>query len=150
MILAPYPKILVDIVCKDHKLLKVSLSPLSAFGSKLINPSSELKEKILDWLKRYAQKENNPFPLHLKDETFTGKVLSFLLRVPFGQVTSYQAIANILGNRQASRAVGNACRSNPFPLFVPCHRVIGSNGALTGFAYGLELKKRLIEFESRV
>ena len=68
--------------------------------------------------------------------------------IPFGETLSYGAIAKALGDANAARAVGLACNTNPIPLVVPCHRVIGADGTLVGFGGGLPLKRALLDFES--
>ena len=73
-----------------------------------------------------------------------------LLTIPFGKTTSYGEIARRLGKPSASRAVGMAVGQNPIGIVVPCHRVVGSNGALTGYAAGVDRKRWLLELESRV
>jgi methylated-DNA-[protein]-cysteine S-methyltransferase len=78
--------------------------------------------------------------------SFNEKVWAVCARVPKGQVTTYAAIARKLGT-QAYRAVGNAIKKNPYAPHVPCHRVVGSDGSLTGFAAGIEKKKRLLKAE---
>lgn len=79
---------------------------------------------------------------------FSIKVLRFLrLKVPRGRVVSYGRLAALCGSPGAARAVGLAMASNPFPLFFPCHRVLGADGSLTGFGFGLEMKKSLLELE---
>jgi methylated-DNA-[protein]-cysteine S-methyltransferase len=87
-------------------------------------------------------------PLVLKGTDFQLLVWRRLQEIPYGETTSYGAIARELGNPEASRAVGLANGSNPIPIIIPCHRVIGSNGDLTGFGGGLPLKKKLLELES--
>ncbi|MFY9825209.1 MAG: methylated-DNA--[protein]-cysteine S-methyltransferase [Thermoanaerobaculia bacterium] len=72
-----------------------------------------------------------------------------LRRIPFGQTRSYADIARTLGKPAATRAVGRANGANPIPIVVPCHRVIGSNGSLTGFGGGIDNKARLLELEGR-
>jgi len=72
-----------------------------------------------------------------------------LRRIPFGQTRSYADVARALGKPAATRAVGRANGANPIPIVVPCHRVIGSNGSLTGFGGGLAAKARLLELEGR-
>lgn len=86
-----------------------------------------------------------PYRLIVGD--FTGRVLQLLKRIPYGKVATYGEIAAGMGNPQAARAVGAACHSNPLPLLFPCHRVVGKNGKLTGFASGIELKRKLLELE---
>ncbi|MBC8086827.1 MAG: methylated-DNA--[protein]-cysteine S-methyltransferase [Phycisphaerae bacterium] len=73
-----------------------------------------------------------------------------LSEIPFGETRSYGEIAQVIGNPKASRAIGAANGRNPIPIIVPCHRVIGSNGALTGFGGGVERKEWLLAHESRV
>ena len=72
-----------------------------------------------------------------------------LQKIPFGQTISYTELASRVGNEKASRAVGGANGKNPIGLFIPCHRVIGKNGKLTGFNGGVEIKTQLIQLELR-
>ncbi|MCK5350594.1 MAG: methylated-DNA--[protein]-cysteine S-methyltransferase, partial [Desulfobacula sp.] len=72
-----------------------------------------------------------------------------LVKIPYGETISYAELAKRIGNPNASRAVGMANGKNPISIIVPCHRVIGKNGSLTGFGGGLEVKKNLLEFEKR-
>jgi methylated-DNA-[protein]-cysteine S-methyltransferase len=74
-------------------------------------------------------------------------VWSALRQIPFGELRSYRDIATVIGNNKAVRAVGAANGRNPIPIVVPCHRVIGSDGSLTGFAGGLAAKRVLLELE---
>jgi methylated-DNA-[protein]-cysteine S-methyltransferase len=78
---------------------------------------------------------------------FQTKVLTATAKIPFGSVSTYQAIARRAGNEKASRAAGGALNHNPIPIVVPCHRVVGSNGALVGYAGGLDVKRRLLAIE---
>src|SRR5262249_22959751 len=78
---------------------------------------------------------------------FQKRVWSALQRIPFGETRSYGQLAAQVGNRRAARAVGKANADNPICLLVPCHRVIGTDGSLTGFAFGQSLKRRLLEHE---
>jgi methylated-DNA-[protein]-cysteine S-methyltransferase len=78
---------------------------------------------------------------------FQLKVWQALRAIPYGRLVSYKSIAEDVGNPKAVRAVGSANAKNPIPIIVPCHRVIGNNGSLTGFGGGLDVKKRLIELE---
>ncbi|MCF8032002.1 MAG: methylated-DNA--[protein]-cysteine S-methyltransferase [Desulfarculaceae bacterium] len=79
---------------------------------------------------------------------FTQDVLNTTLDIPRGQTLSYGEVARIIGRPRASRAVGQALHNNPVPLFVPCHRVVGSDGSLTGFGSGLPTKEILLKLES--
>jgi methylated-DNA-[protein]-cysteine S-methyltransferase len=79
--------------------------------------------------------------------SFNQKVWALCARIPAGRVATYGEIAKALGSPGAARAVGNALNKNPYAPMVPCHRVVGSNGSLTGFAGGLAKKERLLEGE---
>ena len=78
---------------------------------------------------------------------FQTKILVATAQIPFGAVSTYQQIARRAGNEKASRAAGGALNQNPIPIVVPCHRVVGSNGALVGYAGGLDVKRRLLAIE---
>ena len=79
--------------------------------------------------------------------TFNQKVWALCARIPVGRVTTYGQIAKAIGSPGAARAVGNALNKNPYAPAVPCHRVVGSNGSLTGFAGGLAKKEQLLQEE---
>lgn len=81
---------------------------------------------------------------------FERKVYRAVMRIPFGQTRSYKWVAARAGRPRASRAVGNALNRNPFAPYVPCHRVIKSDGSCGGFSSGSKKKKRLLETESRI
>ncbi|MCC8169988.1 MAG: methylated-DNA--[protein]-cysteine S-methyltransferase, partial [Oscillospiraceae bacterium] len=78
---------------------------------------------------------------------FQRRVWSELLKIPYGETRSYGQIAASIGNPKASRAVGSANNKNPIAIVIPCHRVIGANGSLTGYAGGLDIKSFLLETE---
>ena len=87
-------------------------------------------------------------PLDMRGTPFQKNVWEALLAIPFGETRSYGQLATQLGNPRATRAVGAANGRNPISIIVPCHRVIGSSGKLTGFAGGLETKERLLRLEN--
>jgi methylated-DNA-[protein]-cysteine S-methyltransferase len=86
-------------------------------------------------------------PIDLQGTQFQREVWQQLLKVPFGQMVSYQGIANVIGRPRAARAVGAANGSNPISIIVPCHRVVGSDGSLTGYGGGLWRKEWLLRHE---
>lgn len=88
-------------------------------------------------------------PLGLGVPPFQGRVLEKLRAIPYGETRSYKDIAVALGDPRAVRAVGSANGNNPLPIVIPCHRVIGSDGSLTGFGGGLDAKRYLLDLERR-
>lgn len=111
-------------------------------------------DPMLDGLKRklqhYFDGQRVLFdqPLDLSEATaFQGRVWSAVRDIPYGETHSYGQIARQAGSPGAARAVGRAMATNPVPIAVPCHRVIGSDGNLRGFGGGLDLKRRLLEME---
>jgi len=106
-------------------------------------------KNVLNQIKKYLKGELQRFDckLDFKGTTFQKKVWSALAKIPYGQTRSYKEIAQSIGHPKAFRAVGNANGQNSIPLIIPCHRVIESNGGLGGFGHGIEVKRRLLDFE---
>ena len=88
-------------------------------------------------------------PFHVRATAFQQRVWQALLAIPRGETRTYAQIAETIGSPSAVRAVGTACGSNPLALVVPCHRVLGSDGRLTGYRWGTDRKKQLLELEAR-
>lgn len=86
-------------------------------------------------------------PLNPAGTEFQHKVWAALKEIPYGGIRTYKQIAEQIGNPSACRAVGMANNKNPIMIIVPCHRVIGSNGALTGYASGIDIKEKLLDLE---
>ncbi len=114
--------------CDDHPVLRETARQLDAYFS------HDLRDFNL--------------PLRMKGTPFQIRVWEALLEIPYGQTRSYAQQARLVGAPDAVRAVGAANGRNPIPIVVPCHRVIGSNGKLTGFGGGLPLKRWLLDLES--
>ena len=125
------------------------------FGQKAFNGKWDkhfLSDIILDafrQLEEYFEGKRKDFnlPLNPKGTSFQQKVWSCLYSIPYGETRTYKDIAKQVGDENASRAVGNANNKNPVPIFIPCHRVIGADGSLTGYAGGTELKEKLLDLE---
>jgi methylated-DNA-[protein]-cysteine S-methyltransferase len=114
--------------------------------------SNRIVDRAERWLDEYfsgAGAEVNGLPLDTRGALFEQRVWQALLRIPPGQTSTYGAIARQLGSAGASRAVGLANGANPVAIIVPCHRVIGSNGTLTGYGGGLDRKQWLLDHEKR-
>jgi methylated-DNA-[protein]-cysteine S-methyltransferase len=106
---------------------------------------------VIGQLRNYFAGELEAFDLSLAPNgtPFQQRVWSELQKIPYGETISYGELARRIGNSNASRAVGLANGSNPIPIVIPCHRVIGSNGKLTGYGGGLPIKEKLLALEKR-
>jgi len=106
-------------------------------------------QDVTDQLSEYFSGTRTEFDILLapRGTPFQKLVWQELCRIPYGQTRTYGQIAAAIGKPKASRAVGLACRKNPLWILIPCHRVIGKNDSLTGYAGGLELKQKLLDLE---
>ena len=122
------------------------------FGAKKLsgkNTMSSVIEQAFLQLEEYINLKRTSFdiPLNPSGTSFQQKVWSFLYSIPYGTTSTYKEIASKMGNPDASRAVGMANNKNPIPIFIPCHRVISSDGSLNGYLGGMDMKKRLLKIE---
>lgn len=117
-------------------------------GATLIQEESKLKP-YLEQVNAYLSGHRKEFslPLDLKGTPFQVQVWRALLEIPFGETKSYSELAARIGRPTAVRAVGAANGDNPIPIVVPCHRVIGKNGTLTGYRGGVDIKAALLDLE---
>jgi len=106
---------------------------------------SRAKEQLREYFD--GTRREFDLPLDLRGTGFQLMVWRELARIPYGETISYGELARRIGQPDASRAVGAANGANPIPIVIPCHRVIGANGSLTGFGGGIETKKRLLALE---
>jgi methylated-DNA-[protein]-cysteine S-methyltransferase len=136
-------KALVAILWEKDSPRRVRLSELVANDRHpvLVETERQLGEYFSGKRKRFS------IALEMRGTRFQKDVWEALLAIPFGETRSYGRLAKQLGNPRATRAVGAANGKNPVSIIVPCHRVIGSSGKLTGFAGGLDVKARLLSFE---
>lgn len=111
-------------------------------------PNSEAIRQLQEYLSE--KRKAFTIPLHQNGTPFQRQVWEELLRIPYGETRSYGEIATKVGNLKGQRAVGMANHRNPIGVVVPCHRVIGKNGNLTGYAGGLDIKQRLLELEGAI
>lgn len=142
----------MSIVASDMGITSISLrdrSSVSAFSTAIV-PNVHT-HKAISQLGAYFAGDLMEFDLALDwrgYSDFYQSVWTYLLAIPYGQTRSYLDIAQYLDKPGASRAVGLANGKNPIPIIVPCHRVIGSNGKLTGYALGLNIKQQLLSHEN--
>ena len=132
--------------CNAHALTGLWLDRELPGG---VNSEEPLLLRAQAWLDAYFRGENPVLDLPLEPEgtAFQKEVWQILLTIPYGCSTTYGEIAGKLGRRMSAQAVGGAVGRNPIARMIPCHRVLGAKGALTGFGYGLERKKQLLDLE---
>ena len=121
------------------------------FGKNQLRENKNFNENAAEQLRQYFQGKRKQFslPLDLEGTDFQKQVLRAVQEVLYGTTQSYKEIAQKIGNPRAVRAVGNANRTNPLPIIIPCHRIIGSDGSMTGYGGGIDLKRKLLEFEKQ-
>jgi len=107
---------------------------------------AEILTTILDIIESHSRKAA-ALPLDIRATAFQAKVWSYLKRIPAGVTKTYGEIAEAIGAPKSARAVGRACGTNPLGVFIPCHRAVGASGDLTGYRWGIDRKKALLELE---
>lgn len=120
-------------------------------GSLLVKDDAKLEPYVVE-LREYLEGKRQHFtvPFHFIGTAFQRAVWNALCEIPYGQTKSYSDVANQINKPAAVRAVGTAIGANPFLITVPCHRVVGKNGSLTGYRGGLDMKTKLLELERKV
>ena len=119
------------------------------FGARVLRsprPTDDARRQLDEYFAGDRKRFELPVDLRLSRE-FGRSVLEQLARVPYGELTTYGTLAARAGRPRAARAVGTVMNRNPVPIVLPCHRVVGSTGALTGYGGGLERKRALLELE---
>ena len=139
----------IIIIEQDGKIIKVQIN--RNIEKDIVMKDTQILQKTAKQLEEYfaGKRKNFDVPLNPKGTEFMKKVWTALCGIPYGEVYSYKQIAVKIGNPKASRAVGMANHNNPIPIIIPCHRVVGSNGKLVGYALGLDKKDFLLELEKK-
>ncbi len=142
-----YNSIIGDIFISadDEALLSVGFKPIENNNNK----QNIIIKKTIKQLDEYFSGKREIFnlPMNPSGTEFQKRVWDELQKIPYGQTRSYKDIAIAIGNPKAYRAVGNANNKNPIGIIIPCHRVIGSNKKLTGYAGGIDKKEKLLNME---
>ena len=130
---------------ENHRVLSICCTKEAAIPS----VSSQVSDQASAQLAEYFQGKRTDFtfPMEPVGTVFQRSVWEALRQIPYGETATYKDIALAIGNPGAVRAVGMACNRNPIWLAIPCHRVVGSNGKLTGYAGGLDMKRQLLQLE---
>jgi methylated-DNA-[protein]-cysteine S-methyltransferase len=141
------------VAATDRGLCRIAYFPERAedevsrvFGRRLLRtPLDDVRRELDEYFA--GRRHDFDLPLDLRVAPFHSDVLRELARVPYGQTTTYGALAAQSGHPKAARAVGTVMNRNPIPIVLPCHRVVGATGALVGYAGGLERKVQLLRLE---
>ena len=141
------------LIAEQDKLQRIVLPsasvPADAIGHASATPLlREAGDQIYAWL--HGERISFDLPLSPWGTSFQQAVRQAMLAIPYGQTCAYGSIAHQIGSPRAARAVGLACRNNPLPIIVPCHRVLAADGRLVGYNGGLEIKRHLLALEARV
>ena len=136
---------ILEIICKNNELTslkivdKVNISPFE----------TDFIKSIKLQLSEYFSGKRKEFSIKINPEgtEFQKAVWSELIKIPYGKTKSYSEIAQNIGNKNAQRAVGNACNKNPIMIIIPCHRIISKKGDMAGYAYGADIKIKLLNTE---
>ncbi|WP_312699924.1 methylated-DNA--[protein]-cysteine S-methyltransferase [Sedimentibacter sp.] len=139
----------------EFGILKVSYTESEVIGIRTVEKTggkdehSQLSDTVYEQICEYmaGKRTSFDFSYELKGTEFQKRVWEELCNIPYGETRTYKQIAEAVGNPKSSRAVGAANGKNPVWIAVPCHRVIGADGSLTGYAGGIEFKKVLLEIE---
>ncbi|SEI90999.1 methylated-DNA-[protein]-cysteine S-methyltransferase [Allopseudospirillum japonicum] len=147
-------RLLVQLKCTPTAIVQVQLKRLTPAQIEPPRPqkTSKLAQAAYQQLVAYAQGKLQVFdlPLAAVGTEFQHQVWQALLQIPYAHKVSYQSLAQAVGCPQGARAIGQANGRNPWPLLVPCHRVIRADGSLGGYSGGLEIKKYLLAHESQM
>lgn len=147
IVINPLPAVILTLTADDNNLLRIDFGaqrPANAIEKAtpvLILAAQQLEEYF------HGLRRDFTIPLKANGTQFQQQVWQALTHIPYGTTHTYKELAAAIGKPKASRAVGSACNRNPLPIVIPCHRVIGSSGSLTGYAGGLELKAMLLKME---
>ena len=117
-------------------------------GEQLVQNSAALEDAKIELIDYMAgRRQDFSIPLDHRNTSFAQTALQKVAEIGYGKTATYGMIAHQLGKPRSARAVGRAAATNPLPLIIPCHRVVGSDGSLTGYGGGLPLKKALLDME---
>ena len=144
----------IEIIEENEKIVELNIynEEKNEKKNNIIEKDTKLLLEVEKQLKEYFEGKRIKFeiPLNPKGTEFMKKVWKELLNIPYGETRTYKEIAEKIDNSKASRAVGMANNKNPIPIIIPCHRVIGSNNKLVGYALGLDMKQYLLDLERKV
>ena len=139
---------ILEIICENNKLVSLKLVDCCEKTTVETNFIKDIKKQ----LDEYFSGKRTIFNIKINPAgtDFQKLVWKELQKIPYGKTKSYSEIAAVAGNKNAQRAVGNACNKNPIMIIIPCHRAISKNNNLGGYAYGSEIKQQLLNIENDI
>ena len=140
----------LEIKIENEKLVSLAFCDNEKVkNSKNTEQGCDFCEKVANEIDEYVsgKRKNFDIPISFSSTPFMEAVWHELLKIPYGETATYSEIAKRISKEGAQRAVGMACNKNPIAIIVPCHRVVGKNKKLTGYAYGIDIKEKLLQIE---
>ena len=136
----------LEIITENDKLKGINFVESYKETTKDDSFQKEIKKELMEYFE--GKRKVFEIPLEVEGTEFQKKVWTEMAKIPFGERMSYGELAEKSGCPKGARAVGLACNKNKIPIIIPCHRVVGKNGNLTGFAGGLDIKAQLLKLEN--
>ncbi len=141
-----FENISLEIITENDKLKGINFVESFKETTKDDSFQKEIKKELMEYFE--GKRKVFEIPLEVEGTEFQKKVWTEMAKIPFGERMSYGELAKKSGCPKGARAVGLACNKNKIPIIIPCHRVVGKNGNLTGFAGGLDIKAQLLKLEN--
>lgn len=141
-----FENISLEIITENDKLKGINFVESCKETTKDDSFQKEIKKELMEYFE--GKRKVFEIPLEVEGTEFQKKVWTEMAKIPFGERMSYGELAEKSGCPKGARAVGLACNKNKIPIIIPCHRVVGKNGNLTGFAGGLDIKAQLLKLEN--
>ena len=139
---------ILELICNNNKLVSLKLVVCCEKTSVETDFIKDIKKQLDEYF--LGKRTIFNIKINPTGTDFQKLVWKELQNIPYGKTKSYSEIAAVAGNKNAQRAVGNACNKNPIMIIMPCHRVISKNNNLGGYAYGIEIKQKLLNLENGI
>lgn len=139
---------ILEIICENGKLVSLKLVDYCEKSNVETNFIKDIKKQLGEYFS--GKRTTFDIKINPTGTDFQKMVRKELQNIPYGETKSYSEIAAAAGNKNAQRAIGNACNKNPIMIIIPCHRVISKNNNLGGYAYGRSIKQKLLNIENGI
>ena len=142
------PISILEIICENNKLVSLKLVDCCEKTTVETNFIKDIKNQLDEYFS--GKRKVFDIKINPKGTDFQKLVWKELQKIPYGKTKSYSEIDAAAGNKNAQRAIGNACNKNPIMIIIPCHRVVSKNNNIGGYAYGSEIKQKLLNIENGI